>query len=101
MKSTIRGNRYDTERAEAIHTYSYGSGQGHLVETLYRTPRGLYFVHGKGGPASRWASRQGPLWAAGERLTPLAGTAEAAAWLAAHGAKGVAKRLGKKSTSTA
>lgn len=57
MKQIIEGKRYDTETAHEI-----GSGGGkaypgdfhYYYESLYRTPRGNYFLAGEGGPLSRY-----------------------------------------------
>ena len=57
MKQIIEGRRYNTETAQEI-----GSGGGkaypgdfhYYSESLYKTPRGNYFLAGEGGPLSRY-----------------------------------------------
>lgn len=58
MKRVIDGKVYNTAMAEEIcdlpcHHYP-GDFQYHET-TLYRTPKGAYFIAGKGGPMSLWA----------------------------------------------
>ncbi len=62
MKRVIDGKIYDTKTAEEIcdlpcHHYP-GDFQFHET-TLYRTPRGNFFLAGKGGPMTRWAQPEG------------------------------------------
>ena len=57
MKQIIEGKRYDTATAQEI-----GSGGGkaypgdfrYYSESLYKTPRGNFFLCGEGGPLSRY-----------------------------------------------
>ncbi len=54
MKKIVRGKEYDTETAQPIRRRTggeYGDPAG-FEECLYRTPEGLYFLYGRGGPAS-------------------------------------------------
>ncbi len=57
MKKIIKGKRYNTETATEIGHYSYGSYDNfnHIEETLYRTPKGNWFLVGGGGPKSKYA----------------------------------------------
>lgn len=50
------GNRkmYNTDTAKAVFNRSGGRGEGRFYETLYKTKRGDYFIHGKGGVLTRW-----------------------------------------------
>ena len=60
MKAIIDRKQYNTETAELVADYSNGLGGGdfnHVREALYRTPKGRYFLHGKGGSMSSWAVR--------------------------------------------
>lgn len=58
MQRVINRKLYDTESAEKIVTYAPNTDRGdfnYLVETLYKTSDGEYFLHGEGGAATRWA----------------------------------------------
>ena len=56
MKKIIKGKKYNTETATCVGTfqYSYLGDFYYLRETLYRKKSGDYFLHGEGGPASRY-----------------------------------------------
>lgn len=78
MRKIIDGKRYDTTTAVEICDVS-GSG-GHLSRTdfkwedttLYRTPRGRFFVAGEGGPMSRWVVSCGNnSWTGGSGLMAI------------------------------
>ncbi len=86
MKAIINGKRDDTERAEAIASYSTGymGDFRRIDEILYRTKRGNWFIAGSGGPLTRYRTTDGGNgWTSGERIIPLA-PHEAAEWLADH-----------------
>ena len=77
MKRIINGKLYDTDTATLMVTWSNDlrrSDHGHVTEHLYHTPRGNWFLHGKGGPATDWAETvngNGRIAASGLRaLTP-------------------------------
>lgn len=58
MKRIINGKRYNTETAEEISSKTGGgnpSNFGYFEESLYKTKRGNYFLHGRGGPSSKYA----------------------------------------------
>lgn len=62
MKRVIDGRIYNTQTADEVcelvcHHYP-GDFQFHET-TLYRTPKGAYFLAGKGGPMSMWAQPEG------------------------------------------
>ena len=61
MRKYINGHRYDTETAKLLGSDSYSnpSDFDHWSEELYRTNAGLYFLHGEGGPASKYAKTIG------------------------------------------
>lgn len=86
MKKVINGKRYDTETAKAVgyDSYSNPSDFSWWCETLYRKNTGEFFLHGEGGPMSRYAVSAGQNeWSGGEMITPL--TVEAAqAWAEKH-----------------
>jgi len=57
MKRIINGRRFDTKAATEIATTGSGGSYNDFrcyEEKLYRTPRGNWFVHGHGGPMTRW-----------------------------------------------
>jgi len=62
MQQVIDRTLYDTEQAEEIARYAPNTGTGdynRLVETLYKTASGEYFLHGDGGAATEWAEKHG------------------------------------------
>jgi len=75
MKKIINGKLYDTETAKEIDVISHGDGPrdfNYFCETLYRKRTGEYFIHGKGGPMSRYAEASGQnTWSGGEKIIPL------------------------------
>ena len=86
MKKIINGRRYDTDSAKflAEDSYSYRSDFHWWRETLYRKNTGEYFLHGEGGPASKYAEAVGMnKWSSGERIMPLSLT-EAQKWAEEH-----------------
>ena len=87
MKRIINGKRYDTSKATEIASYSspHSRRDFHFyAESLYRTPRGNWFLCGEGGPLSKYSTPAwGGGWTGGEGLTPLTPD-EARAWLERH-----------------
>ena len=85
MIKIIDGRRYNTKTAEHITGVSQGaSGDfAYQTEDLYRTPRGAWFIHGSGGPASSYARPVGNMRTGGSDIRLLTET-EALAWLEAH-----------------
>ena len=75
MKKIIKGRKYDTETATCVGAWdnSYPCNDFHYYEeTLYRKRNGEYFLHGEGGPRSKYAVRCGGNgWTEGEDITPL------------------------------
>lgn len=62
MKRVIDGKVYNTETAEEICDLPCSAYPGDFQyheTTLYRTPKGAYFLAGKGGPMTRWAQPEG------------------------------------------
>lgn len=60
MKRVIDRKLYDTEQAEAIARYARNTDRGYFhyfLETLYKTDNGEYFLHGEGGPKTKYAER--------------------------------------------
>jgi len=86
MRKYINGHRYDTETAKLLGSDSYSnpSDFDHWSEELYRTNAGLYFLHGEGGPASKYAKTIGQNeWSGGEDISQLSEQA-ARAWAEEH-----------------
>lgn len=75
MKKVIDGKRYDTNTAKRMAADCYeGSATDfqYWTETLYRKTTGEYFLHGEGGPMSRYAVSCGQnSWSGGEKIIPL------------------------------
>lgn len=88
MKAIINGFRYDTAAAVEIGSYdnvsdgaTSRSDFNFWQATLYKTPKaGRFFLHGEGGPMSRFSRRiDGNSFSGGERIEPLS-TEEAYKW---------------------
>jgi hypothetical protein len=87
MKSVIDLKLYDTETAHKVARIDNGypsSDFNWFAETLYKTRRGAYFVHGEGGAMSRFGKRHGDSIGCGEAIWPLCETS-AIDWLANNG----------------
>ena len=90
MKSIINGKRYDTTIATQIAFWKSGMDDGDLHyfdETIFKTARGTYFLHGRGGPLSKYrhALKGRPSGVAGgSQIVPLTDQ-EAITWLQEHG----------------
>ena len=85
-RAIINGKLYDTKNAELV---SWDSMHGpsswhHWREELYLTAKGSWFLFGKGGPASKYAVREGTGWGYGESIKPLRAP-EALDWLETAG----------------
>lgn len=60
MKQVMDRTLYDTETAEQIATYAPLTDRGdfnYLIERLYRTQAGEYFLHAEGGAGTKWAEK--------------------------------------------
>lgn len=58
MRKVIDGLIFDSEEAELVTKYEngfYPSEFKYLEETLYRTSKGAFFIHGEGGAATEYA----------------------------------------------
>lgn len=75
MKKVIDGALYNTETAREVGRYSNGVSFrdfSHYIEKLYRTKSGKYFLHGEGGPMTRYAVSSGQnSWSGGEHIEPM------------------------------
>lgn len=75
MKKIISGKLYDTDTAKEVASWSDGLSFRdftHIEETLYQKRTGEFFLHGAGGPATRYAVSAGlNSWTGGEKIIPL------------------------------
>ena len=74
MKKVINGSLNDTETAKlpGEDPYSNPRDFAHWRESLYRTKSGKYFLHGAGGPMTKYAVSVGQNeWSGGEKIIPL------------------------------
>lgn len=87
MKKIINGKVYDTDTARRLGEWSDGQGWrdfSHVEENLYRKKTGEFFLHGEGGPATRYARATGQnSWTGGERIMPMS-YREAREWAEEH-----------------
>lgn len=70
----IEGKRYNTNTARHITEILYVAGRSDFrwEETdLFLTPKGAWFLAGRGGAMSRWAEREGTGWTDGEGIQPI------------------------------
>ena len=92
-RAIIDGRRYNTETATCVAGIGSRSGVtprdwGYFDGTLYRTPRGNYFVEGRGGPQSLFGVSAGSHGSQGSAgIVPV--TEESAMGLVAAGQFGV------------
>lgn len=86
MKKIIEGSSYDTKTARMIAEADGNRGSfSQFDETLYCTKGGKYFLHGEGGPMSRWSRQVAQNeWTGGEGIEPLTPD-EAGEWLERFG----------------
>src|SRR5690554_91779 len=74
MKRIISGRRYDTQTAKLVgHTsYSTPGSLDYWREDLYRKKTGEFFLHGQGGPMSKYLERTGENeWSYGHEIRPI------------------------------
>ena len=86
MKAIIDGRRYNTTTADEILEWDNGRGGSDWkwrVKTLYRTPKGSWFIHHKGGPMTDCARACGDMLDAGEYIEPVSDD-DAFAFLTSH-----------------
>lgn len=72
MKKIINGKLYNTETATFIGDYSRSLGNFEYVsESLYQKKNGEFFLHGEGGPMSKYSEYSGNnSWSGGEAIIP-------------------------------
>lgn len=87
MKKIINGKVYDTTTAERAGGWDNGcsySDFGYCGEDLYRKRTGEFFLHGTGGPMSKYSVSYGDNeWGGGEKIIPLSYEA-AREWAESH-----------------
>ena len=86
MRKIINGKAYDTKTATTVATWgnNHSMSDFHYCEkTLYRTPKGGWFLYGEGGALSEYATTSGDGRGYGERIDPMT-PAEAKEWLEEH-----------------
>lgn len=72
MKKIINGKVYDTDKARDLGFDCGGDGFSHWREELYQKRTGEYFLHGEGGPMTKYAVHTDQnRWSGGERILPL------------------------------
>lgn len=75
MKKIIAGKVYDTSTAKQIGFWSNGrsySDFSFVEETLYQKRTGEFFLHGSGGPMSKYSESHGyNTTCGGEQIMPL------------------------------
>lgn len=75
MKKVISNKIYDTETAKELGSWSNMEDYGNFSqfsETLYRKKTGEFFLHGKGGPMTKYAVAEGSnSWRGGSQIMPL------------------------------
>ena len=87
MKKIISGKVYDTDTAQELGSWENAGNwrdYGHMAETLYRKKTGEFFLHGEGGPMTKYAQAVGQNeWSGGSRIMPMS-FAEAREWAEEH-----------------
>ncbi|MBN1194693.1 MAG: hypothetical protein JXA08_05040 [Methanomicrobiaceae archaeon] len=74
MRVIIDRKIYDTRTAEQIAEYSSSHNRGdfaYFEETLYRTKKGNWFLHGEGGPASPYTELVGTSISGSSSIVPM------------------------------
>lgn len=74
MKKIINGKMYDTDTAKELGSDSFSNCRDfhYWTESLYQKRTGEFFLHGEGGPLSRYAVSVGNnSWSGGEKIIPL------------------------------
>lgn len=76
MKKVINGKMYNTETAKECGSWANAGGWrdfSHMEETLYQKRTGEFFLHGEGGPMTKYAESAGQnQWRGGSKIMPLA-----------------------------
>jgi hypothetical protein len=87
MKATIGHKTYNTETAELIAEWNNGcftNDFNYCSEDLMRTPKGAFFIHGRGGANSGYSRSCGNnSYCGGSGITPIT-EEQALAWCEEH-----------------
>jgi predicted DNA binding CopG/RHH family protein len=86
MRKVTNGRTYNTETSKRIGTWDnghYTNDFNYCSEDLYKNTKGAYFLHGEGGPLSKYATRSGDNSGWGEEIIPMTAE-EAQEWAEAH-----------------
>lgn len=59
---------FNTSTAKPLGKQFGGSGEKRYREVLYQTPKGYFFIHGKGGPLTKWKGKENIVEINGEAL---------------------------------
>ena len=73
MRQHINGKVYNTDTARKIGTWSNGADRtdfSWVEESLYQKKTGEFFLHGQGGPNTRYAQQlEASRWTSGETIS--------------------------------
>lgn len=85
MKKIINGKKYDTDTAQSVGQWDNGryTDFSFVSEELYRKKTGEFFIHGEGGPMSKYAEHAGNTTCSGEQIHPISWEA-AREWVEEH-----------------
>lgn len=85
MKTIIKGRKYNTETAKEVGWDNNGrAGFEFCEEHLYLKRTGEFFIHGWGGPSSKYCRSVGlNEWSGDEKIIPLTNE-EARKWAENH-----------------
>jgi len=86
MRKIINGKLYDTNKAKLVASVGngyYGNDFHRCVEDLYRTSKGAWFLHGEGGPLSKYGKQHGSTKCGSSELRSME-TDEVVEWLENH-----------------
>ena len=87
MKRIINGKTYNTDTANYIDDFSNGLGSGdfnYIIEDLYVTDNGAFFLCGEGGPMTKYSVPCGNMTGGGSDIIPLS-KRDALIWMECHG----------------
>lgn len=88
MKKIINKKVYNTETATKVASWDngvYGNDFRNCNEDLYRTAKGAWFIHGTGGPMSKYAVSHGNSTSGSSDIIDLT-EEEAYQWMEEHDA---------------
>jgi hypothetical protein len=86
MRKIINKKVYDTKTAEFVAEYHNGYSHRdfrYVYERLYRSKKGQFFIHGEGGPLSRYSESYGNHTSGIETIVLLT-KEETYEWLSEH-----------------